>query len=258
MLRVELADALGGLCGCGVLEGQQRLPEPLLFADVVLRPRLVDGAAEEVARRARWPRLAEALGERGVAVRRLLEPAPHVGPRPLLPAQLLGRGEGAGLLGVEPEPLAADGAEGGPALRPLRLAERLGVVEPAEDVAVGVGREEGVEVVGLEAAAGEALDGEVGQLGEGAAEGLQRLGVAGDVEAEAAVFGGEEGEGRPVAAVDLGEDDAAVLEFGEGLEFAGERAGGAELAPAHAGEVDDGDGVRRATRPRGAPAPAPP
>ena len=60
-----------------------------------------------------------------------------------------------------------------------------------------------LRVVGFEAAAGEVLDGDVGQLGEGAAEGLQRGGVAGDVETEAAVRGGEEGEGGPVPPVDL-------------------------------------------------------
>ena len=132
VLRLEFADALGGVGGRGVLQRQESGAERFLFAGVVLRPRLAN-ASEEVARGPGGLRLAEPFGEGRVAVRRFGEPAPHARPCPLLEPQPLGGGERAGLLGIEAEPLAADVAEGGPALRLLRLAERFALAQPAED-----------------------------------------------------------------------------------------------------------------------------
>ncbi len=217
---------------------------------VVLRPRLAAHVAEQVTRPGGWPGLAEQVEEAGVAARDGGVALPGGLPRGgLLEAEAFGPGQFAVPVGVEAVVGLTSAAERLPAAGLPAVARALRVGQPGEEVVEQVVADQGVEVEAVQFA-GRRLDPEFGhrdidQPVEAAADRGGRGGVPGQLEPEAAVLGLEEGGDGPVLAVDLRPEGAAILQFGQGLEFAGALLGGPEGRAADAGQVEDGDGARR-------------
>ncbi len=116
----------------------------------------------------------------------------------------------------------------------------LGIVQPLEQAAHVVGMQQGVEEGRAQrrllAQVGQRL---VGQLEQRALHRLARGRIRAHGDAQAVGRLQEAGDG-PVAAVLVGEDNAAILQLGQELEWLGAFLHRSQLLAADAGQVDDG------------------
>ena len=161
------------------------------------------------------------------------EPGPgfHVGPGPRIKPQFATR-------------LVAEGL---PTLPVHLLARCLRVPHPAQDVADQIHPDQAVEVVGVEAAAPQFVDGGLRHLADRAEQRRTRLGVARDVQpgtgGRPTGWKGQERPHAPVTPVAVMPENAPVHEFDEGAQRLRAIFARAQLPRFDARKVDDGGSV---------------
>ena len=118
------------------------------------------------------------------------------------------------------------------------LSKAFAVAHPAEQIANGIADGQPVEIVGFQPAPAKSGERLSGQERQRAQHGVVRAVVFGDVEPEA-VLRCEKSLNRPIAAVALMPNRAAILELDEGLQIGRAIAAGAEFLPADVGQIED-------------------
>jgi len=142
-------------------------------------------------------------------------------------------------LGIEVVVLHGQRAEGAPSAAVPPGARALRIVQPAEQLALGVLDQQLVEELGIQSSALQGGERLIDELRQRVAQGRGGGHVAGKVQCEPAVRGAKERGHRPVLAVGLGPEGAAILQLGERLQHPRALLDRPQLLPADAGQVED-------------------